>query len=63
MVTLAQRIPVRIELTNVPKETILSSGMTFTGSITQETNSKKAAHCGDPVIRNSVLVIFGALEA
>jgi multidrug resistance efflux pump len=38
----AQRIPVRIKLINVPKETILSSGMTVTVSIIQETNSKKA---------------------
>jgi RND family efflux transporter MFP subunit len=41
-VRLAQRIPVRIELINVPKDTILSSGMTVTVSINQETASKKA---------------------
>jgi len=41
-VRLAQRIPVRIKLINVAKETILSSGMTVTVSIIQETNSKKA---------------------
>jgi RND family efflux transporter MFP subunit len=41
-VRLAQRIPVRIRLINVPKDTILSSGMTVTVSIIQETNSKKA---------------------
>ena len=41
-VRLAQRIPVRIKLINVPKETILSSGMTVTVSIDQETASKKA---------------------
>ena len=41
-VRLAQRIPVRIELINVAKDTILSSGMTVTVSIIQETNSKKA---------------------
>jgi RND family efflux transporter MFP subunit len=41
-VRLAQRIPVRIKLINVPKDTILSSGMTVTVSIIQETNSKKA---------------------
>jgi RND family efflux transporter MFP subunit len=40
-VRLAQRIPVRIKLTDVPKGTILSSGMTVTVSIVQETNSKK----------------------
>src|ERR1700678_293419 len=33
-VRLAQRIPVRIKLINVPKDTILSSGMTVTVSIT-----------------------------
>lgn len=41
-VRLAQRIPVRIKLINVAKDTILSSGMTATVSIIQETNSKKA---------------------
>src|SRR5580704_5432756 len=41
-VRLAQRIPVRIKLINVPKDTILSSGMTVTVSIIQETNSTKA---------------------
>jgi RND family efflux transporter MFP subunit len=41
-VRLAQRIPVRIKLINVPKDTILSSGMTVTVSISQETASKKA---------------------
>jgi RND family efflux transporter MFP subunit len=41
-VRLAQRIPVRIKLVNVSKNTILSSGMTVTVSIIQETNSKKA---------------------
>jgi multidrug resistance efflux pump len=41
-VRLAQRIPVRIKLVNVPKDTILSSGMTVTVSIVQGTNSKKA---------------------
>jgi len=41
-VRLAQRIPIRIELINVAKDTILSSGMTVTVSIIQETNSKKA---------------------
>jgi multidrug resistance efflux pump len=41
-VRLAQRILVRIELTNVAKDTIPSSGMTVTVSIIQETNSKKA---------------------
>ena len=41
-VRLAQRIPVRIKLINVPKDTILSSGMTVTVSIMQETGSKKA---------------------
>jgi len=41
-VRLAQRIPVRIKLINVAKDTILSSGMTVTVSIIQETNSKKA---------------------
>ena len=43
-VRLAQRIPVRIKLINVPKETILSSGMTVTVSIIQGTwctSSKK----------------------
>jgi len=37
-VRLAQRIPVRIKLVDVPKDTILSSGMTVTVSIvpTQE---------------------------
>ena len=41
-VRLAQRIPVRIKLINVPKDIILSSGMTVTVSIIQETNSIKA---------------------
>jgi multidrug resistance efflux pump len=41
-VRLAQRIPVRIKLINVSKDTILSSGMTVTVSIIQETNSTKA---------------------
>ena len=41
-VRLAQRIPVRIKLINVPKDTILSSGMTVTVSINQEAASKKA---------------------
>src|SRR3984957_2353385 len=40
-VRLAQRIPVRIKLINVPKDTILSSGMTVTVSIMQGTSSKK----------------------
>jgi len=40
-VRLAQRIPVRIKLINVPKDTILSSGMTVTVSIIEGTNSKK----------------------
>jgi multidrug resistance efflux pump len=40
-VRLAQRIPVRIKLINVPKDTILSSGMTVTVSIIQGTSSKK----------------------
>jgi RND family efflux transporter MFP subunit len=40
-VRLAQRIPVRIKLIDVPKDTILSSGMTVTVSIIQETASKK----------------------
>jgi RND family efflux transporter MFP subunit len=41
-VRLAQRIPVRIRLINVPKDTILSSGMTVTVSIIQESASTKA---------------------
>lgn len=40
-VRLAQRIPVRIKLIDVPKGTILSSGMTVTVSIVQKTDSKK----------------------
>ena len=40
-VRLAQRIPVRIKLIDVPKDTILSSGMTVTVSIIQGTASKK----------------------
>jgi RND family efflux transporter MFP subunit len=40
-VRLAQRIPVRIKLIDVPKETILSSGMTVTVSIIQGTSSKR----------------------
>jgi multidrug resistance efflux pump len=40
-VRLAQRIPVRIKLIDVPKDTILSSGMTVTVSIIQGTSSKK----------------------
>jgi RND family efflux transporter MFP subunit len=40
-VRLAQRIPVRIKLINVPEDTILSSGMTVTVSITQETAWEK----------------------
>jgi hypothetical protein len=40
-VRLAQRIPVRIKLINVPKDTILPSGMTVTVSIIQGTSSKK----------------------
>jgi len=38
----AQRIPDRIQLINVAKDAILSSGMTVTVSIIQETNSKNA---------------------
>jgi multidrug resistance efflux pump len=40
-VRLAQRIPVRIKLLDVPKDTILSSGMTVTVSIMQDTNLRK----------------------
>jgi len=40
-VRLAQRIPVRIKLVDVPKNTILSSGMTVTVSIMQDTNLRK----------------------
>jgi RND family efflux transporter MFP subunit len=40
-VRLAQRIPVRIKLIDVPKDTILSSGMTVTVSIIQQSASKK----------------------
>jgi RND family efflux transporter MFP subunit len=40
-VRLAQRIPVRIKLIDVPKDTILSSGMTVTVSIIQETELNK----------------------
>ena len=40
-VRLAQRIPVRIKLINVPKDTILSSGMTVTVSIIQGTSPNK----------------------
>jgi multidrug resistance efflux pump len=40
-VRLAQRIPVRIKLVDVPKDTILSSGMTVTVSIKQDTNLRK----------------------
>jgi RND family efflux transporter MFP subunit len=40
-VRLAQRIPVRIKLIDVPKGTILSSGMTVTVSISQDTDLKK----------------------
>ena len=49
-VRLAQRNSVRIKLIRVPKETILSSGMTVTASIIQETNSKQAgmAESSDP---------------
>jgi len=39
-VRLAQRIPVRIKLINVPKETILSSGMTVTVSIVPRRQSE-----------------------
>jgi multidrug resistance efflux pump len=40
-VRLAQRIPVRIKLIDVPKDTILSSGMTVTVSIIQGTRLKQ----------------------
>jgi RND family efflux transporter MFP subunit len=40
-VRLAQRFPVRIKLIDVPKDTILSSGMTVTVSIIQQSASKK----------------------
>jgi RND family efflux transporter MFP subunit len=40
-VRLAQRIPVRIKLIEVPKDTILSSGMTVTVSIIEQSASKK----------------------
>ena len=40
-VRLAQRIPVRIKLIDVPKDTILSSGMTVTVSIIQDTELNK----------------------
>jgi multidrug resistance efflux pump len=44
-VRLAQRIPVRIKLVDVPKDTILSSGMTVTVSIvpTQESARTRLA--------------------
>ena len=42
-VRLAQRIPVRIKLINVPKDTILSSGMTVTVSIIQGLARKRSA--------------------
>jgi RND family efflux transporter MFP subunit len=45
-VRLAQRIPVRIKLINVPKNTILSSGMTVTVSIMQGSSSKKERIAG-----------------
>ena len=40
-VRLAQRIPVRIKLVDVPKETILSSGMTVTVSIIPSHESER----------------------
>jgi multidrug resistance efflux pump len=41
---LAQRIPVRIKLVDVPNETILSSGMTATVRIEPRPESEKEAH-------------------
>jgi RND family efflux transporter MFP subunit len=43
-VRLAQRIPVRIKLVDVPNETILSSGMTATVRIEPRPESEKEAH-------------------
>jgi multidrug resistance efflux pump len=43
-VRLAQRIPVRIKLVDVPNETILSSGMTTTVRIEPRHESEKEAH-------------------
>ena len=45
-VRLAQRIPVRIKLINVPKDTIFSSGMTVTVSIIEGTSSTKERMAG-----------------
>jgi RND family efflux transporter MFP subunit len=45
-VRLAQRIPVRIKLLDVPKETILSSGMTVTVSIKPSYESKTTGFAG-----------------
>ncbi len=47
-VRLAQRIPVRIKLIDVPKETILSSGMTVTVSIVPRRQSEGSVHLGSP---------------
>ena len=43
-VRLAQRIPVRIKLVDVPNGTILSSGMTATVSIEPKHESEKEDH-------------------
>jgi multidrug resistance efflux pump len=47
-VSLAQRIPVRIKLIDVPKETILSSGMTVTVSIVPRRQSEGSIPLGSP---------------
>jgi len=47
-VRLAQRIPVRIKLIDVPKETILSSGMTVTVSIVPRRQSEGSISLGSP---------------
>jgi multidrug resistance efflux pump len=47
-VRLAQRIPVRIKLVDVPKDTILSSGMTVTVSIIPRRQSEGSIPLGGP---------------
>ena len=49
-VRLAQRIPVRIKLIDVPKETILSSGMTVTVSIVPRRQSEGSISLGSPKV-------------
>jgi multidrug resistance efflux pump len=49
-VRLAQRIPVRIKLVDLPKDTILASGMTVTVSIVPRRQSEESIPLGNPKV-------------